>query len=148
MAKVSKSADMGAAPGQVWQVAVDLPRYADWFVPHEGFAGEVPATLGEGTSYRQRVKLMGQSAEVTWRVATATAPSRLEAAGSAPMGVKAQSRILIEPAGAGSRITLEMEFSGAVLVGPMGRAVESQVGTALEESLDKLNALLDGATKS
>jgi hypothetical protein len=145
MAKVSKSVHIGAAPEKAWQLAVDLPRYPEWFVPHEGFTGDVPATLGEGTTYRQRVKLMGQAAEVTWRIAVAKAPNLLEAAGSAPMGVKAQSRFLVEPDGAGSQVTLEMEFSGAVLMGPMARAVEGQVGTALEASLDKLGGLLNGA---
>src|SRR5690349_18310878 len=112
MPKVSVSAEASAAPQRVWELAVDLPRYAEWLTMHEGFTGDIPATLGEGIAYKEKVKLMGMPAEMAWRVTTADAPGKLEMAGDGPMGVKAHNRFLIEPAGAGSQITFEMEFAG------------------------------------
>jgi len=142
MPKVSVSADAAADPDRVWQLAVDLPRYSEWLTMHEGFTGEVPATLDEGATYRQRVKLMGMPAEMAWRVTTADKPGRLEMAGDGPMAVKAHNRFFIEPSGAGSKITYEMEFQGPALAGPMAGMLEKQAGTAAQQSLAKFVALL------
>ena len=100
------------------------------------------ATLGEGVTYKQRVKLMGMPAEIAWRVTTAEAPGKLELAGDGPMGVKAHNRFMIEPAGEGSQITFEMEFNGPALAGPMAGMVEKQAGAAAQQSLAKFTALL------
>jgi len=146
MPKVSVSAAASAGPDQVWQLAVNLPRYAEWLTMHDAFTGDVPATLGEGVAYRQRVKLMGMPADMAWRVTVVEEPGRLELAGDGPMGVKAHNRFVIEPApdgsGGGSQITFEMEFNGPALAGPMAAMVEKQAGTAAKESLAKFTALL------
>jgi hypothetical protein len=142
MPKVSVSTEAAAGPERVWQLAVDLPRYAEWLTMHDAFTGDVPATLGEGTAYKQRVKLMGMPAEMAWRVTTADAPGRLELVGDGPMGVKAHNRFVIEPAGDGSQITFEMEFNGPALAGPMAGMVEKQAGAAAQQSLAKFAALL------
>jgi uncharacterized protein YndB with AHSA1/START domain len=142
MPKVSVSTEAAAGPERVWELAVDLPRYAEWLTMHDAFTGDVPATLGEGTAYKQRVKLMGMPAEMAWRVTTAEAPGRLELVGDGPMGVKAHNRFMIEPSGEGSQITFEMEFNGPALAGPMAGMVEKQAGVAARKSLDKFTALL------
>jgi len=142
MPKVSVSADAAAAPERAWELAVDLPRYAEWLTMHEAFVGDVPTALNEGVTYKQRVKLMGMPAEIAWRVTTVQQPGKLELAGDGPMGVKAHDRFLIEPSGTGSRITFEMEFNGPALQGPMAGMVEKQAGTAAQQSLEKFTALL------
>jgi hypothetical protein len=142
MPKVSVSTESAAKPDRVWEVAIDLPRCAEWNTMHDAFTGDVPATLAEGTTYKQRVKLMGMPAEMAWRVTEAAAPGRLVQAGDGPMGVKAHNRIFIEPAGSGSQITIEMEFNGPALAGPMAAMVEKQAGAAAEASLAKFAAML------
>ena len=142
MAKVSVSTQVPTGAEKVWQLAVDLPRSAEWNSMHEGFTGDVPAVLATGETYKQRVKLMGMPAEIAWRVAAAEAPTRLELAGDGPMNVKANSQWLIEASGEGSKITLEMEFSGPGLAGPMGMMVQKQAKSAIEASLEKFAALL------
>jgi uncharacterized protein YndB with AHSA1/START domain len=143
MPKVSVSTQANAEPERVWQLAVDLPRYAEWLTMHDAFTSDVPAMLDEGTAYKQRVKLMGMPAEMAWRVTSAQAPARLELAGDGPMGVKAHNRFVIEPADGGSQITFEMEFNGPALAGPMAGMVEKQAGAAAQQSLAKFAALLD-----
>jgi hypothetical protein len=85
---------------------------------------------------------MGMPAEIAWRVVTAEAPGKLELAGDGPMSVKAHNRFTIVPSGDGSQITLEMEFSGPALAGPMAAMVEKQAGAAAKDSLAKFTALL------
>jgi hypothetical protein len=109
---------------------------------HDAFTSDVPPTLDEGITYKQRVKLMGMPAEMAWRVITAQAPGKLEMAGDGPMGVKAHNRFTIEPSGEGSSITFEMEFAGPALNGPMAGMVEKQAGAAAKDSLAKFTALL------
>jgi len=142
MPKVSVSTDAAFEPDQVWQLAIALPRYAEWLTMHDAFTSEIPETLGEGMTYKQRVKLMGMPAEMAWRVSAADAPTLLEMMGDGPMGVKAHNRFLIKPAPGGSQITFEMEFNGPALAGPMAGMIEKQAGTAAHQSLAKFTALL------
>ena len=109
---------------------------------HEGFTGDIPATLEEGSAYKQRVKLMGMPAEMAWRVTTFEAPERLELAGDGPMGVKAKNRFVIEPSDEGSQITYEMEFAGPGLNGPMAGMLEKQAGAGAQQALAMFTAVL------
>ena len=144
MTKVTVEADAKADPQRVWDVLSTPARVPEWNTMHEGFSGDVPATLGEGDTYKQKVKLMGMPAEMAWRVTTAAAPGRLEQSGDGPMGVKAKNIFVIEPTDAGgSHITYEMEFVGPALKGPMAGMLEKQAGAAGDQSLAKLIALLD-----
>ncbi|GIM85567.1 type II toxin-antitoxin system Rv0910 family toxin [Salinispora arenicola] len=143
MATVTVEADAKADPARVWELVVALPRVSEWNTMHEGFTGEVPETLGEGTTYQQRVKLMGMPAEMAWRVTKAVAPGHFEQTGDGPMGVKAKMTFVIAPRGGGSHITYEMEFVGPALQGPMGGVLEKQAGAAGQQALAKLVALLD-----
>jgi uncharacterized protein YndB with AHSA1/START domain len=142
MPKVSVSTGSSAAPEQVWQVLTDLSRTPEWNSMHDGFTGDVPATIDVGTTYKQKVKLMGMPAEMAWRVTDVVAPTELAQSGDGPMGVKAKNRFLIEPAGGGSQITYEMEFAGPALAGPMAAMLEKQAGNSAKQALDKLTALL------
>ena len=142
MAKVTVSAETSVAPEQVWELVVNLPRVADWNSMHEGFTGDIPETLAEGATYKQKVKLMGMNSEMAWRVTVAQAPSRLEQVGDAPMGVKADNRIIVEPTATGSTVTLEMEFNGPALKGPMAMMVEKQAGGAAKTSIATFVSLL------
>ncbi|GAA2687429.1 type II toxin-antitoxin system Rv0910 family toxin [Actinoplanes palleronii] len=143
MAKVTVEADAKADPQRIWDVVSDLSRVAEWNTMHEGFAGDVPAVLGEGATYRQKVKLMGMPAEMAWRVTAAAAPGRLEQDGDGPMGVKAKNLFVITPADGGSHITYEMEFIGPALKGPMAGMLEKQAGAAGQQALAKLVALTE-----
>lgn len=142
MPKVSVTATSAADPDKVWQVVTDLPRTPEWNGMHQGFVGDVPAAVAEGTTYKQKVKLMGMPAEMAWRVVTADAPGHLEMAGDGPMGVKARNRFVIVPEGGGSQITYEMEFAGPALNGPMAAMLEKQAGPAAKQALDRLIALV------
>jgi hypothetical protein len=142
MPKVTVSTETSVGPERVWELAVNLPRVAEWNSMHEAFSGEVPEILGEGTTYKQRVKLMNMPAEMAWRVTAVEAPARIEQAADGPMGVKAHNRVLIEPTDSGSKVTLEMEFDGPALKGPMAAMVEKQAGKSAQESIAKFAALL------
>jgi hypothetical protein len=142
MPKVSVSTETSAAPEAVWALAVNLPKVAEWNSMHESFTGDVPETLAEGTTYKQKVKLMGMPAEMAWRVTAAAEPSMLEQQGDGPMGVKSSHRFIIEPTDSGSKVTIEMEFNGPALNGPMAGMVEKQARNSTTKSLETFAKLL------
>jgi carbon monoxide dehydrogenase subunit G len=142
MPTVSASTQTAADPEQVWKLVTDLPRFAEWNIMHDAFLGEVPATLGEGVSYKQRVKMMNMPAEFAWKVSSADEPGRLELAGTGPMGIKAVNRFLVEKTDTGSNITFEMEFNGPAMNGPIAKMAEKQSAVAAQQSMDKFAALL------
>ena len=142
MPKVNVTGEAPAPPDKVWELLTDLPRWPEWFSTHDAFLGDLPATLTEGAKFRQRVKAMGMPAETAWTVTTARAPELLELAGDGPMGVKVRSADRVEPSGSGSRITMDTEFEGGMLAGPMGAMVAKQAGESGEKSLAKFAALL------
>jgi len=142
MPKVSVSTVTKASPEQIWQVLADPNRTPEWNAMHQGFTGDVPATLTEGAQYKQKVKLMGMPADMAWKVVTADGTT-LEQAGDGPMGVKAKNRFELTPAEGGTQITYDMEFIGPALNGPMAAMLEKQAGPAAKQALDKLTALVE-----
>jgi hypothetical protein len=142
MPKITASAHASTSPDRIWQLATDPARYPDWLTLHQSFPGPAPARLDEGTEYQQRLTILGVPVEVAWLVTAARSPELLESRGKGPMGVKAYSAIRIEPVPDGTRITLEIEFEGAVLAGPAGKAVANEARTAAERSVANLSALL------
>jgi uncharacterized protein YndB with AHSA1/START domain len=143
MPKVSVTAVTTADPERVYQVLADPSRTPEWNDMHQGFTGDVPATLAEGTTYKQKVKLMGMPAEMAWKVVAADAGKVLEQAGDGPMGVKSKNRFLLEPAEGGTQITYDMEFNGPALNGPMAAMLEKQAGPAAKQALEKLKGLVE-----
>ncbi|MEU4561541.1 SRPBCC family protein [Actinoplanes sp. NPDC023936] len=142
MPKVSVSTVTKASPEQIWQVLTDPGRTPEWNAMHQGFTGDVPATLTEGVRYKQKVKLMGMPADMAWKVVTADGTT-LEQAGDGPMGVKAKNRFRLERAEGGTQITYDMEFLGPALTGPMAAMLEKQAGPAAKQALDKLTGLVE-----
>ncbi|WP_045742175.1 type II toxin-antitoxin system Rv0910 family toxin [Actinoplanes rectilineatus] len=142
MPKVSVSVTAPADPAEVWQLVTDLPRTPEWNSMHQGFVGDLPPALEAGSTWRQKVKLMGMPAEMAWRVTTADVPHHFEAAGDGPMGVNAKNRFLIEPGPQGSKVTYEVEFAGPAINGPMAAMLEKQAGSAARQSLERLASLL------
>jgi uncharacterized protein YndB with AHSA1/START domain len=142
MPKVTASTTAPVDPERVWQLVTDLPRFAEWNIMHDAFLGEVPATLGEGVAYKQRVKMMNMPAEFAWRVTAADKPGKLELSGDGPMGIKAVNRFVVEKTDSGSQITFEMEFNGPAMNGPIAKMAEKQSAVAAQQSIDKFAALL------
>ncbi len=144
MASVTATADVTAAPQDVWGIVVDPSRYSSWLDLHHGFVGEAPSALTPGTSFGQRVKVMGMPADVRWQVEEVEAPARLALAGTGPMGIGLHVDYAVAQAGSdgASRVTVVMEFSGPAVMA-MSSQLEQEVGGQLRSSLGKLKALAE-----
>lgn len=110
---------------------------ARWQTTHLGYGGAEPAAFTTGTTFVQKVRVMGMPAEVSWTVAEVTEGSRLSMTGRGPMGITLLSSYDVEAAGTGSRVRLSQEVSGAAVAAVAGQ-LQREIKTAQEQSLAKL----------
>ena len=141
MAVVSETAELPASPEQVWAKVGDLSTYPEWLTLHEGFPDGTPE-LTEGTTFKEKVKIMGMPGEVTWTVTACEPNKRLEMEGRGPMGTTTRAGwTLAANGGDSTSLTYEGEFSGAALA-PMASALEKESRKTAVESIEKLRQLL------
>jgi hypothetical protein len=67
MAKVSVSAMISASPEKTWATAADMSRFGEWLTLHDGWRGELPAEIVEGTELTSVVAVKGLRNRITWR---------------------------------------------------------------------------------
>ena len=116
-------------------------QVARWQTTHLGYGGVEPAAFTAGTTFVQKVRVMGMPAEVSWTVAEVAEGSRLAMTGRGPMGITLLSSYDVEPAGTGSRVRLSQEVNGAAVAAVAGQ-LQREIKTAQEQSLTKLRDVL------
>jgi len=141
LATVIKSTEIPAPQKTVWEAVTDWKRSEEWMTIHAGFPDGPPEGTEPGTSFRQKVKIMGMPGEMKWTVKQADPPNRLEMTGEGPMGTTARAVYTLESNGETTKLTYETEYGGAVLA-PMAGPLEKESNKAGEESLEKLKGLL------
>jgi uncharacterized protein YndB with AHSA1/START domain len=141
MPTVTHSLDIPAAPEKVWEVATDLSRYGEWNVTHTGFPEGAPKNE-QGSTFKEKITIMGMPGEATWTVAEVEQPKRLVWDGQGPMGITLGSKLELTPNGDGTTVALEVTFDGGPLVGPIGDTVAASGQKASAESLEKLKGLV------
>lgn len=143
MATVTASVEVSAAPQRVWEVLVDPSRYGEWLDLHHGFAGEAPAAFTRGTSFAQKVKVLGMPSDVRWTVESVEPPNAITLEGTGPMGIGLRADYGVEATDVeqdACRVTVAMDFSGPAVMMVAGQ-LEREVGDQLRSSLAKLAAL-------
>lgn len=140
MPTATTSAELPAAPEQVWAVISDFSRYGEWNDTHTDFPQGIPE-LAEGASFAENVLIMGMPGQIRWTVSEVDAPNTLRLDGAGPMGITLDQAVRLTGRGSGTEVTLETTFAGGPLTGPMGDAVAAAGRKAAAASLDKLAAL-------
>jgi hypothetical protein len=113
-----------------------------WLTIHTKWKGEVPAEFSPGSQVSEVVTMLGMANTITWTVDTYEPPSRLVISGTGMAGVKIQFSLSVAAAGAGSAASIDAEFTGQMIVGALGKAVEKDGKKNLDESLEKFKALV------
>lgn len=141
MPEISAESRIEAPAEKVWAQLTDWPAYGEWNATHTSFPQGGPASLEEGATFQENMKLMGFPAEVEWTV-TELEPARLLAIrGKGPMAVTVATRYTLTPDGDATTVRIDGEFTGAAVTLMAGRLKDS--GTAaLNESLRKLAGLV------
>jgi uncharacterized protein YndB with AHSA1/START domain len=143
MASVRESAELPAPVERTWAVISDPAKFGSWVDNHEGFVGEAPTAFTPGTTFGQRVNVMGMPADVSWTVEDVQVGRSLTLKGAGPMGIGLHASYALEPSAAGTTVSAELDFSGAAVMA-VGAMLEKQMGEMLQTSLGRLRTLVAG----
>lgn len=143
MAKVNASVSVPAPPDRTWATAADLSRFDEWLSLHEGWRGEVPAEITEGTDLTSVVTVLGLRNRIRWHVERYTPPTGLTISGRGVGGVKIALDLAVRADGADrSTVTIDAEVTGRPVFGPVGMAIGRAVRADLRRSVAALAALV------
>ncbi|MGA6161570.1 type II toxin-antitoxin system Rv0910 family toxin [Amycolatopsis magusensis] len=142
MTKVNVSVDLPCTPEKAWATVSDLSRFEEWLTIHQKWSGELPAEIRQGSKVTEVVSVMGMANKIEWTVEEYDEPHSLKISGTGMAGVKVSFTLTVQPQGAGSEADIDAEFTGQMIVGPIGAAVGKSTKGELERSVAKLAELV------
>ncbi|HVK23132.1 MAG TPA: SRPBCC family protein [Actinokineospora sp.] len=142
MGKVNASVELPAAPEKVWAEFADPNNFEKWLTIHTKWKGDVPTEFTKGTKVAEVVTMLGMANTIEWTVEEYEAPTRLVISGTGMAGVRTTFQLAVTPSDGGSTATIDAEFTGAMIVGALGTAVEKDARANLEKSLANFAALV------
>jgi hypothetical protein len=142
MAKVDVSHAMPAAQGPVWAVMANPSRFPEWLTIHDRFKGDAPTEIQQGTAFTEVCSIMGMTNSIDWTVTGYDAPGSLRISGTGLAGAQISFTMTVQPAADGSLVQIDAEFTGQMVVGAIGAAVERAAMKEVTASLEKLASLV------
>lgn len=144
MGKIHSSIEIPADPEKVWAEFSDPNNFEKWMTIHTKWKGDVPAQFSQGAQVSEVVTMLGMPNTITWTVEDFQPPSRLTISGTGMAGVRVSFQLSVEPTATGSTAVIDAEFTGQMIVGALGKAVEKDGKKNLDASLAKFAALVGG----
>lgn len=143
--KVERSIEIAAPPEEVYDLIADPERLGEWVTIHQYVDGEPPDELVKGAKLAQCLRLAGRKFKVKWTVVESDRPHRLVWEGKGPVRSKAKAVNVLEATKNGTRFSYTNEYSlpGGPLGNMAGPVVRRVTGKELDDSLQKLKALLE-----
>lgn len=141
MASTEVSLKTHFTPEEAWERASNLSRFGEWLTLHDGWRGELPESIGEGTVVTSVVSVKGMRNRIEWTVTEFSAPRRVALAGEGVGGTKVALSLEITPAGAGSSVELDVDFSGPLVAGPIGFGVSRALKGDIKKSLERFDKM-------
>lgn len=142
MVAVNVPATLPIPPEKAWEAVSDLGRFEDWLTIHQGWRGELPSEIKVGTKLTEVVSVMGMANKIEWTVEEYDAPRSLKISGTGMAGVKVSFTLSVRAEGDKSVAEIDAEFTGQMIVGPIGNAIGKNTKAELEKSLAKLTELV------
>jgi hypothetical protein len=141
MGHVNVSQELPVTVESLWATIADPHTWDSWLTIHAGWLEEPPATLSPGAKLVEKVVMLGMANKLEWTVEKCDANTELVIAGSGMAGVKTRFSFALAPNDDSSTVTVDAEFTGSLIVGALGKAVEKDATKNLTTSLEKLAAL-------
>ncbi len=144
MASVSVTQALPVSTEAAYGALADLAGYADWLTIHQAWKSELPAAdeIKVGTQITEVVSVMGMANKIEWTVTEADVPTLIVIEGTGMAGVKIKFSMSVTGSDTASEATIDAEFNGTMIVGPIGKAVAKNTQADLEKSLAKLAELV------
>ncbi|GAA4810650.1 type II toxin-antitoxin system Rv0910 family toxin [Tomitella cavernea] len=131
------------SPQAAWDRASDLHRFEQWLTIHDGWRSELPDTVEQGLELTSVISVRGMRNRVDWTLEEYRPIERIGLRGEGKSGTKVAMTLSIAPAGDGSAITMDVEFSNPMARGPIGSAIGRSLKGDIARSMAKLAALPD-----
>jgi uncharacterized protein YndB with AHSA1/START domain len=142
MGRITASVDLPAAPDKVWAEFSDPNNFEKWLTIHTKWKGDVPTEFAQGAKVSEVVTMLGMPNTIEWTVDEFDAPTKLAISGTGMAGVKVGFALSVQASDSGSVATIDAEFSGQMIVGALGKAVEKDGKKNLDASLAKFAELV------
>jgi len=142
MAHVNVSQEISANQEDTWKVFSDLSSFEKWLTIHDKWYGEPPTELSVGTTFTEQATIMGMSNKIDWVVEECNAPSNLKISGKGLAGAQITFNLSVTPNGEGCTASIEADFTGQMVVGAIGAAIERASDKECKASLEKLAELV------
>ncbi|PTL59746.1 SRPBCC family protein [Paraconexibacter algicola] len=141
--EISQDIDVDATPEEAAALVADLPRWPEWFALHKGWSGDEPTgPAGKGTTFKHRIRVMGVSGDVTWKVAESDPPRRFRLEGKGPSRSNMEVDFRIAPrAGGGSTLSFTAKIGGLALR-PFEGQIKPWLMVRVDRTTDALQQLL------
>jgi carbon monoxide dehydrogenase subunit G len=143
MAHVDVSHEIAATQEDTWKVFSDLTTFEKWLTIHDKWDGEPPTELSVGSTFSEQATIMGMSNKIDWVVEEYDTPSSLKISGKGLAGAQITFTLSVEPNGDGkSTASIVADFTGQMVVGAIGAAIERASEKECKASLEKLAELV------
>jgi hypothetical protein len=141
MGHIAATRRLGATPDALWATLTDPRTWDTWFTVHDRWLCAPPVSLAEGTRLTGKVVMLGVANRIEWTVASVAVPTSLVLAGTGRAGVRVGCVFGIAPAGRGSRVTVAVDFQGALIRGAVIKMIERDAVEQVEIGFERLDAL-------
>jgi uncharacterized protein YndB with AHSA1/START domain len=136
MASVNLTLDVPMTPQEMWDHVSDLSTLGDWLVMHEGWRGDLPDEIAEGTQVVGVARSKGLRNRVTWTITKWEPPHEVAMAGDGKGGTKYKVTLTVTPTDDGSTLGLSVDLGGRAFFGPIGSAAARAAKGDVQKSLD------------
>ena len=143
MAEVTVTQALLVSVEEGYAALTDLNGYENWLKIHQSWKSPIPAEgVTLGGQITEIVSVMGMANKIDWTVTELDAPRAMSIEGVGMAGVKIKFTMSVAETPIGCDATIHAEFTGAMIVGPIGKAVAKSTQADVEESLAALAANL------
>ncbi|WP_155981387.1 SRPBCC family protein [Nocardia sp. BMG111209] len=142
MGSIAITKQLPVAVAGLYDAIARPATWARWSSIHRDFVGEPPERLYSGASLVSTVALLGVTGEVRWTVAAAAEPNLIMLSGRGKAGTACEFTYLLRPVAGGTELTAGGDFRGPFLTGYVAKALEQHGREQLDETLDRLAALV------
>ncbi len=149
MVAMSTHRTVHASPQRVWDVISDVSTFEHWHTLHEDWETLPSGPLDVGTTMVEKIKVAALVDTITFEVVTCRPTSEVAFRGAGSTGSKIQMRLALEPVGETTTVTIDLDVTSPLLVGPIGKALNGTFTKRLAQTLDGLAtyvASVDGST--
>jgi carbon monoxide dehydrogenase subunit G len=140
MAEAHVSGDLPLSQDDAWKLLSDLSGFEQWLTIHDSWKSEIPE-LAVGARVTEQLTVMGMTNVIEWTIDDYAPPVSLKISGAGLAGAQIAFTLSVAPSGTNSTVTIDAEFTGQMMVGAIGDAVQKNATVELEKSLTRLQEL-------